>query len=549
MTANAAIIPLGGYGEVGKNCTLIAAGEDLLLLDAGLMFPDNDMPGVDVVIPDFTYLLENRHRLRGIILTHGHEDHIGALPHLLPHVDVPVYATRLTHGLLGTKLREHGLTIDRRIIEAGQRFSLGKVEVESFHVNHSIPDCVGYALRTAAGTIVHTGDFKFDQTPVDGISTDYGRLAALGEEGVLALICDCVRVERTGITPSERVVAESLDRIFAESSGRLIVTQFASNITRIQQILYTAYRYDRKVAIVGRSLENNLSVARELGFLDVPANTLVSVERAGRMPSSEVALIVTGSQGEPSSVLSRIAHDDHKQVKVGAGDTVVISASPIPGNEQMVFRTIDGLFRLGADVIYDSPQRVHVSGHASQDELRMMINLVRPRYCLPFHGDFRHMVMFRRLAEEMGFAPHAVMTTEVGRPVQLSSELASCGPPVASGSVLVDGLTLGEGGQALLRDRRLLAREGVMMVGVLVDKTDGSLLSDPEITSKGFFYENEADAVLLEARERIRSSLAYERDINVEPGYVAQKVKEVLGKLVYERTKRRPMIMPVVIEI
>ncbi|MHB1414328.1 MAG: ribonuclease J [Chloroflexota bacterium] len=543
------VIPLGGYGEVGKNCTAIECADDLIAIDCGLMFPEEDMPGVDLAIPDASYLIENRDRLRGLVLTHGHEDHLGALPYVLPNLDVPVYATKLTHGLLSQKLREHGVSATQVTVRPGESRRLGDTDVEFFHVDHSMPDCVGVAVHTPGGTVVHSGDFKFDQTPVDGVPTDFGKLAQLGTDGVLALICDCVRVERPGQTPSERIVAESLDRIFFETTGRVIITTFASNISRVQQALDTAYRYGRRVAIVGRSLEGNVAVASELGYLSIPEDTLVSADRANKLPPDEVVFVVTGSQGEPTSVLSRIAHDDHRQIKIARGDTVVISASAVPGNERMVSRTINNLFRLGADVIYDSLRPVHVSGHASQEEIKLMLNLVRPKYCIPFHGDFRHMVLFQRLAQDVGFAAANVLLPELGQVIEMTNEYAYLNNKVTAGSVLVDGLTIGDVTHVVLRDRRHLAQDGVLLVSLVVDKQSGEVVGGPEIASRGFILARETDAFLDEARERILEGIDHKTEIGSNPGATTQRVKEILGRFVHERTRRKPMILPVVTEI
>ena len=547
--AKVKIIPLGGYGEVGKNSTVIECEDDLVVIDCGLMFPEEDMPGIDLVIPDCTYVLENRHRLRGLILTHGHEDHLGALPYVLPRLDVPVYATKLTQGLLTSKLKEAGVKARQVVVRPGERIGLGKMTAEFFHVDHSIPDCVGVALHTRVGTVVHSSDFKFDQTPIDGVPTDFAKLAELGGRGVLAMVCDCVRVERAGYTPSERTVTESFDRLFFGAPGRIIVTTFASNISRIQQALYMAYRYGRKLAIVGRSLESNVSVATDLGYLEIPEETIVPADRIGRIPAEETVLVVTGSQGEPTSVLSRIASGDHKQIKIVPGDTVIISASPVPGNEQMVSRTIDGLFRLGADVIYDTLGPVHVSGHASQEEIKLMLNLVRPQFCIPFHGDYRHMVLFQRLAGDLGFAAENVLLPDLGQSIELGDGRARYGEKVQAGALLIDGLTVGDVGQSVLRERRQLAQDGVLIVSVVMDKASAEVVGRPQIAARGFLHLREPDPLLEEARDHVLASLNHGRAQNAELGQVAQNVKESLGRFVYERTRRKPVILPVINEI
>ncbi|MHB1131130.1 MAG: ribonuclease J [Chloroflexota bacterium] len=542
------IIPLGGYGEVGKNCTAVECGDDLIIIDCGLKFPEDDMPGVDVVLPDFSFILQNKERLRGLLLTHAHEDHLGALPYLLSQLETPVYATRLTHGLLASKLRDGGAAHQLTVIQPGESVTLGGITAEFFHVDHSIPDCVGMALHTKAGTIVHSSDFKFDQTPTDGIPTDFAKLAELGTRGVLALICDCVRVERPGYTPSEQTVADSLDQIFSAAPGRIIFTTFASNISRIQQVMYAAYRYGRKVGIVGRSLESNLSVATDLGYFTVPEQTLVSAERLGRLPPEEGVFIVTGSQGEPTSVLSRIAADEHKQVKIAPGDTVIISASPIPGNEMMVARTIDGLFRQGADVVYDSLRQVHVSGHASQEEIKLLLNLVRPRFCVPFHGDYRHMVLFRRLAGELGYQPEDVLMPSLGQSMEFSAAGARFGEREQAGAVFVDGATVGDIGQTTLKERRQLSRDGVVCVSLVLDKDTGQPWGRPQIAGRGFLPAKEMETFANEAAEYLIDTLT-NRSPNGGAGPLAQELKELLSRYAQERTRRRPVILPTVTEL
>ncbi|MCL4466610.1 MAG: ribonuclease J [Chloroflexi bacterium] len=545
--ARVKIIPLGGYGEVGKNSTAIQCEDDLVAIDCGLMFPGGDLPGIDLAIPDCSYLVENRHRLRGLILTHGHEDHLGALPHVLPKLDVPVYGTKLTQGLLTVKLKEHGLRAKQVIVRPGERVAMGGMSAEFFHVNHSIPGCVGLALRTKAGIVVHTSDFKFDQTPTDGAPTDFGKLAELGARGALALICDCVRVERPGYTPSERVVAESLDQIFFDAPGRIIFTTFASNISRVQQALNAAYRFGRRMAIVGRSLENNVAVATELGYLEIPEDTLVGSERMGHYPAEEMVVAVTGSQGEPTSVLARIAADDHRQIKIAAGDTVIISASPVPGNEQTVSRTIDSLFRLGADVVYGALRPVHVSGHASQEEIKFILNLVRPQFCVPFHGDYRQMVLFQRLAGQLGFPAETVLLPELGQGIEFGDGKARFSERVQAGTVLVDGLTVGDVGQAVIRDRRQLAEDGVLLVSLVLDREKATLIGRPQIASRGFAYAREGDNLIEEACAHLLANLDHGPAGSAEQ--VSRAASDSLTRFVYERTHRRPLILPVVNEV
>ena len=549
------ITPLGGVGEIGKNMIVVELDEDMLVIDAGLMFPGEQMLGVDFVIPDVTYLRENRHRLRGIVLTHGHEDHIGALPYVYEDLEAPVLATRLTHGLIAAKLRERGAAARewherfRRCIAPGDRLALGKFQLEFFRVSHSIPDGVGVAIETSEGLIVHSGDFKFDQTPVNQELTDFGRLSDYGRRGVLALLSDCVRVELPGHTPSERVVGETIDDVISKAPGRVIITTFASNISRIQQVFEVAARRGRKVAVVGRSMENNLEVALSLGYLAPQPGILLKLEELTRLPLQETVIVTTGSQGEPTSVLSRIAADEHKSIKVNPGDTVLISATPVPGNEDTVAHTIDNLFRLGANVIYPARMTVHVSGHASREDLKMMINLLHPRYCLPVHGEYRHMVLYRELATEVGLMPSKVLFAELGHTLQLTREEAREVGRVPCGSVLVDGVTVGEVGQEVLRDRLHLARDGVFVVAVAMDRLTGRVVGGPDLLSRGFSENYDADGLLDMAREKVAQALEGAGEGEVEYSFVAKQIRETLGRFLYEKTRRRPMILPVVTEV
>lgn len=553
------ILPLGGVGEVGKNMLLIEYGDDILIVDAGLMFPEEEMLGIDLVIPDISYLLDKRERVRGIIVTHGHEDHIGALPYILPYLqNVPIYGTRLTQGLVTVKLKEHRLLDTTRLISlrAGESITLGVFSIELIHVCHSIPDAVGLAIKTPVGTVIHTSDFKFDQTPIDGELTDMHRLAALGGEGVLALLSDTVRVEQTGFTPSERVVGEMFDAVFAQAPGRVIITTFASNISRIQQALDCAYRYGRKVAIVGRSMENNAAIARDLGYLDMPPNTLIKIDEANKLSPEMVVFITTGSQGEPTSALSRIATNEHRQLKVIPGDTVIISATPVPGNEGSIARTINNLFKRGANVIYSSynGRNVHVSGHASRDELKLMINLTRPKYLLPMHGEYRHLVLYSKMAtEEMNFPGENIFIAENGQAIEFDAEGNACiGPKVAVGSVLVDGLSVGDISQVVLRDRQLLSRDGILIVVVALDKQTGQLVGGPDIVSRGYVDIGDSDRLFENAKAHVRTTLTSDGDgagANIEYAFLGQKIKDSLSKFLYEQTKRRPLILPVITEV
>ncbi len=543
------ITPLGGVGEIGKNTMVLEYGDDALLLDAGLKFPDENMLGVDLVIPDITYLQDKN--LVAIILTHGHEDHIGALPYILPSLDAPIYSTRLTRGFVEVKLREHNLLdeITMHTIQAGCRIPLGPFTVECFAVNHSIPDCVGFAIDTPQGLVVHTGDFKFDQTPVHGPPTDFATLAELGRRGTVLLLCDGVRADAQGFTPSERSIADAFDTIFYRAPGRIIVTTFASNISRVQQVVDFAYRYDRRVVALGRSLESNLGVAMELGFLDVPPDILMRAEQARRLDPSQLVYVVTGSQGEPASVLSRIATNDHRLLRVQPNDTVIFSASAIPGNEETVSRAIDNLARQGADVINDALMKVHVSGHGSREEIKLMMNLVRPTFAAAVHCGHRNMQLFRKMATEVGIPYENVLMPEIGQTFEIESGRARLGDRVPSGQVLVDGLTVGEIGQVVLRDRQHLARDGVAIIVMTLDGQTGQLVAGPDIYTRGFVYAPEAEELLEAAKERVSQALNLDSVMEVEYSFIQQKVREELGRFFYERTGLRPMILPVVTEI
>ncbi|HLZ09219.1 MAG TPA: ribonuclease J [Chloroflexota bacterium] len=546
------IIPVGGVGEIGKNATLVEYGEDLLLVDAGLKFPEEEMLGIDLVIPDVAYLQSVQSRIKAIIITHGHEDHIGALPYLLATIDVPLYATGLTRGLIEVKLREHKLLGKRRLetLLPNEKTTIGPFEILPFRVTHSIPDAVGFAITTPAGTIVFTGDFKFDQTPVFGPPPDYSTLAAIGQRGVLALMSDCTRVEKVGYTPSERTITHSFDEIIRDVQGRVIITTFASNIIRVQQAMEVAFRHNRKVALVGRSMENNCAIASELGYIQYPENTVYRLDDVRRFPLNEVLLITTGSQGEPSSVLSRLATNDHRQMKIIPGDTVIVSATPIPGNEETVSRTIDNLMRLGADVIYDPLANVHVSGHGSREELKLMLNLLRPRYCVPVHGEYRHLVLYRRMAGEVGIPPENVFLAELGDVIQFGDDGVKRVDKHEIGSVLVDGITVGGTTDVVLRDRRHLSRDGVIIAALTLNRTTGAIVAGPEVVSRGTVSPAVGDQDLLDAvRERVRSVIQDLMSTTVEYGYIVAKVKETVSDFVYQQTKTRPMVLPVITEV
>lgn len=550
---SARLIPLGGVGEIGKNSLVVEYAGDLLLIDAGVMFPEEELHGVDLVIPDFSYVLQRADRLRAILLTHAHEDHIGALPYLLKELGrkIRIYSLPLTIGLVEPKLREHRVSGLAELIgvSGADRLSIGPFDVQFIPVSHSVPDSASIAVRSPVGTLFFTGDFKFDQMPVEGQPPDLNHLREIGDAGVLLLLSDCVRVERPGVTPSERVVGEALDGIVQDATGRVIVTTFASNIIRLEQAIEVAWRHGRKVAVVGRSMEDNLRVATDLGYVSVPDKTLLTLDELRRYPLGRVMILTTGSQGEPTSALSRIAMGDHPTVKIIPGDTVVISATPIPGNEETVARTIDNLMRRGARVLYPPViPNIHVSGHASRDELQALIRLLRPTYAMPVHGEYRQMVHYKALAIETGVPPDHVVLADVGQVIQVSPERVGHDGTVAAGSVLVDGLTVGGVTQVVLRDRRHLAADGIVIVAVALDRETGRLVSGPEITSRGFIAPS-ATTVLEQGADRVRRALQRRPEGEVELGYVKGKIKEVVGHAIYERTRLRPMILPVITEV
>ncbi|HEY3060109.1 MAG TPA: ribonuclease J [Chloroflexota bacterium] len=555
--ARVRIAPLGGVGEVGKNSTLIEFGEDMIIVDAGVKFPEAELHGVDLVVPDYGYVGERLSSLLGIVFTHGHEDHIGGLPYLImqldPHEPIPIYGTALTLGLITVKLKEHGQLgrVEQFVIQDGQPTQLGPFEIEPIAVNHSIPDAVGLVIRTPVGTLFHTGDFKFDPTPVEGKTTDNQRLRELGEEGVLVLMSDCVRVEQSGWTASEWGVREAIEDLIASAPGRVLVTTFASNIGRLREVVRSAHKLGRTTAVVGRSMEENLKVARELGFMNVPEGSIVDVRETSELPPEKVVLLSTGSQGEPTSVLSRMARGDHPVVRIQPGDTVVFSASPVPGNEESVARSIDNLFRRGARVVYQQiDPRVHVSGHASREELKHLLELVKPHYLIPLHGEHRMLWLLRELAVEAGIDSGCVFLTEIGDVVSFSASDARRDESIASGSMLVDGLTIGEVTNVVLRDRRRLAADGVLFVSVTLDRETGDLLSGPDFVSRGFLQaDRDDDGLYDEARERVTEALTSGDARQPDVGYLVGKVRDTLNSFVYERTRRRPMILPVVTEV
>jgi ribonuclease J len=546
------IIPLGGVGEIGKNMYCFEYGDDIVVIDCGLMFPDEEMFGIDLVIPDVTYLKENRNKLRAFLITHAHEDHIGGLPYVLPEFPgVPIYASTLARGLLGNKIKEHKLHNNPLLaLDPGDELRVGPFDVIPFRVSHSIPDAMGIALRTPVGIVVHTGDFKFDHTPVDGKHSDFATLARMGEEGVIALLSDSTRAENPGYTPSERTVGEAFREIMEGLEGRVIVATFASNIARIQQVFDAADTFGRQVAVVGRSMEQNTRIAADLGYLTFAPSQVLPKDRITDHPAARTVIATTGAQGEPMSGLARMANRDHRFVEIQPGDTVIVSASPIPGNEEYVARTIDNLFKAGANVYYHTIRRAHVSGHASQEELKLMLGLTRPTHFIPMHGEFRMQVQHGRLAIETGVQPENVYIIENGTPIEIFPDgTARRGQPVAAGYMFVDGLSVGEVGDIVLRDRRALANDGMFMVVVQVDKQTGRVVGRPEIITRGFVHGKEEDRIIDEAGRRIVEALQQPGDRISEVALLKEQVKDGVSRFLYEQTKRRPMVFPVVVEI
>jgi ribonuclease J len=545
------VIPLGGLTEIGKNMMVMEYENDIIIIDSGLMFPSEDMLGIDLVIPDITYLIERKDKIRGIIITHGHEDHIGALPYIINQIgNVPIYATKLTQGLISVKLKEGRIIAGSRLktITAGTQVPLGKFKFEFFNVCHSIPDAVGIIIYTPVGVVVHTGDFKLDYTPVDGRPTDLSRISQLGAQGVLLLLSDSTYAELPGYTPSERVVGETLDRIMSNAPGRVIVTTFSSLIARVQQVINSAGKYGRKVFIVGRSMNDTVKMSIDLGYLNVPNGVLGRLEESRGLPHNKVVFITTGSQGEPTSALVRMANQNHSQVHVQRGDTVILSATPIPGNEGLVNRTLDTLFKRGAQVMYDKLAQVHVHGHASQEELKLILNLVKPKYFMPVHGEYRHLSLHAKLAESVGIPRANSFVAEDGDILELNAHSARLAGKVNAGNVYVDGLSVGAVGNVVLRDRRMLSRDGIAVVVIAVDKESGHLVGRPDIVSRGFVDTKEACQLIEQSTEYLVQILNHQKQLN-DWGIVTNTVKENLSNYFYDKTRRRPIIIPVLVKV
>ena len=548
------VIPIGGLNEIGKNMTVLEYADDIIIVDCGLGFPDDDMPGVDLVIPDFTYLEENSDKIRGIVLTHGHEDHIGAIPYFLRALNVPIYGTKLTLGIIKNKLEEHVLPFAPQLncVKAGQTVRLGAFAVEFIHVNHSIADACCLAITTPLGVVIHTGDFKLDVTPIDGEMMNVTRLGELGRKGVLLLMCESTNAERAGFTPSERKVGKSLEYIFTSNKDkRIVIATFSSNVHRVQQIINVSAAHGRKVAITGRSMLNIVGAAVELGYMNVPEGVLVDINEIRRYKPEELTLVTTGSQGEPMSALYRMAFADHSQVTLGRNDLVVLSSSAIPGNEKLVGRIINELSKNGVSVLHDAVVEVHVSGHACQEELKLMQALTRPKYFMPVHGEYRHLAANRELALDMGIEDKDIFISDIGKVLEIDSKGARFAGSVTAGKVLVDGYGVGDVGNIVLRDRRHLAQDGIIIVVAAVDANEGLLVSGPDIVSRGFVYVRESEELMEEVRNI--ASIAINRCIDagdsVDRMHLKNSVKDDLARFLYAKTKRKPMVLPVIIDV
>ena len=532
------ITPLGGLGEVGKNMMLYEYGDNILVVDTGIMFPENDMLGIDYIIPDFNYLLEKRHMVRGIIITHGHEDHTGAIRHVIEEIQAPIFATPLTRGLLEVKLARGGLLekADLRTVEAGETIQINPFEVEFFHVCHSIPDGVGLGITTPAGLVGHSGDYKFDHTPVDGWPTDYAKLGEFAGRGVLALLADSTNADSPGWTPSEKVIDPAFDQVFKNAEGRIIIASFASLISRMQQVVNAAQRHNRKIAFVGMSMVENAKMARKLGYLDIPDGMQVNIDQALKMDPSQIVLMSTGTQGEPTSIMGRLSTGTNRQFDVMPGDTIVLSSHPIPGNEESIYRTINRLFRRGANVIYEPIAPVHVSGHASQEEMKLLIHLVKPKYFIPIHGELRHLKQHATIAQEVGVPEENITVVENGQIVEFEDGIMSLGERVPGGYVFVDGSRVGEVGPSVVREREALAKDGIVVISLVLEKSTGRLMEEPEILTRGFVYKRDAKELLALAKNRITDT------INRGNGNIQDDIEQTAKTFFYNETKRRPMV-------
>jgi ribonuclease J len=540
MKSKLRIIPLGGLGEIGKNMAAIEYEDEILVIDAGIMFPENDMWGVDAIIPDYNYLKDKKDRIKAVLVTHGHEDHVGALPHLMAEIKAPIYATPLTIGLIEVKLRQARLLHETKLntIQAGSKFTIGSFAIEPFHVAHSIPDCVGFGITTPVGLIVHTGDYKFDHTPVDGWPPDFAKIAEFSQRGVLCLMADSTNADRPGWTASETVITSAFDDIFSRASGRIIVATFASLISRIQQVANTSIKYGRKMAITGRSMRDNTRMARRLGYLEIPDDILIDIDQVDSLPPDQVTIMATGSQGEPTAVMGRLATGRHSRLSIQEGDTVVLSAHPIPGNEEMIYRIINRLYQRGADVYYENIAKVHVSGHASQEEMKLMINLVRPKFLIPVHGELRHLKEHARLAQQLGIAEENIAVVENGTVIELDEHSLTVGPRIPGRYIFIDGAGVGDIGPTVMRDREALAQSGFFITAVALDE-EGRLVDDPEIVTRGFIYVNDTTDVMKGAKEVIAATISNHRGKRDE---IKKSIEDALSKYLYAETGRHPMV-------
>ena len=544
------IIPLGGLEQIGLNITAFEYEDSIVVVDCGLAFPADDMLGIDLVIPDISYLKDNIDKVKGLMITHGHEDHIGAIPYVLKEISVPIYATKLTMGIIENKLKEHNLTnaVKRKVVKFGQSIILGKFRIEFIKTNHSIVDAAALAIYSPAGTVVHTGDFKVDYTPVFGDAIDLQRFAEIGKKGVLALMCDSTNAERPGFTQSERTIGRTFDTLFEEHKNtRIIIATFASNVDRVQQIINSAYKFDRKVVVEGRSMVNIIETATALGYLDIPDKTLIDIEQIRNYPDEKTVIITTGSQGESMAALSRMAGSMHRKISIGPGDTVIFSSNPIPGNEKAVTNIINELMKKGADVIF---QDVHVSGHACQEEIKLIYTLVQPKYAIPVHGEYKHLIAQAKIARELGIEKENIFILSSGDVLEIDHESAAVTSKVQTGTILVDGLGVGDVGNVVLRDRQHLAEDGIMIVVLGLDKYSGQLVSGPDVVSRGFVYVRESDALMEEAKEIIDVGVEGCLDRGITDwGKIKSTIKESLSEFVWKKTKRRPMILPIIMEV
>lgn len=545
------VIPIGGLNEIGKNMTLLECNNQIMIIDCGLSFPDDEMYGIDIVIPDFSYLVTNRERITGIVITHGHEDHIGAIPYLLKNVKIPVYGTRLTLGLVENKLKEHGIQGDLRTINAGDKIQLGCFDVETIRTTHSIADSICLAITTPAGVVFHSGDFKIDYTPIDGEPIDFSKLAEIGKKGVTLMLCDSTNVTRPGFTASERVVGQTIENIFRNAKTRIIIATFSSNVHRVQKIIENAVKFGRKVAISGRSMENVVALAIELGYLDIPAGTLVDLKMTKNIPDDKLVIITTGSQGEPMSALSRIASGEHKSVKLKKGDMVILSSTPVPGNEKTVSNVVNKLFEKGAEVIYSDIADIHVSGHACQEELKLIHSLIKPKFFMPVHGEYRHLIAHARLAESLGMNKENIFVLENGDILNVNKRRAKKEEAmVEADAILVDGLGVGDVGNIVLRDRKLLSESGLIIVVAAIEKESHMVVSGPDIISRGFVYVRENERLIDEARKVAMEALDKCSNKKMKDwSAMKSQVRDALSSYIYETTKRSPIILPIFLEV